>query len=224
MAERKIRVMLVDDHRIFREGVASLFGAESAIEICCMASNGTEALRQLQTHEPEVVLLDLTMPEMGGLPFLKELKKLNNPPRVLILSMHSEAAFISEAIASGAHGYVCKDETDGPELQEAILQVASGETWFGKSVQQLMQQQFLAGIQPKKHQISEKPGLEVLSKREIEILRMVMEGMSNQEIADLTFVSIRTVETHKNNIMTKLQIKNTVELVKYAIRNRFFEV
>lgn len=224
MTDGKIRIMLVDDHRIFREGVASLFGSESPIEICCMAPNGKEALRQLQIHEPDVVLLDLSMPEMGGLPFLKELKKLNNPPKVLVLSMHADAGFITEAIATGASGYVCKDDTDGPELQEAIQAVAAGETWFGKSVQQLMQQQFLAGVQPKKYQLNEQPGLEVLSKREIEILKMVMEGMSNQEIADATFVSIRTVETHKNNIMTKLQIKNTVELVKYAIRSRFFEV
>ncbi len=224
MNSSKVRVMLVDDHRIFRDGVASMFGEDAPIIVCCNASNGSEALQLLPEFKPDVVVLDLSMPGMGGLEFLKILQKIPEAPRVLILSMHTDIPFVSEAFALGAAGYVSKVDTDGQELQEAILQVAAGKTWFGRSINSLMQQQFVAGVQPRKNVLREQPGPEVLSKRESEILRMVMEGMSNQEIADATFVSIRTVETHKNNIMTKLNLKNTVELVKYAIRNRFFEV
>jgi DNA-binding NarL/FixJ family response regulator len=163
------------------------------------------------------------MPEMGGLEFLKEVRHRKPFPAILILSMHSDIEFITEAIASGARGYVSKGDTDKEELREAIRAVHNGEEYYGKSIRHMMQQQFIAGYKPAEPDESKK-GFEKLTRREKEILKMVMEGFSNQEIANSTFVSIRTVETHKNNIMTKLNLKNTVELVKYAIKNQFFDL
>jgi len=219
-----IRVLLVDDHRIFRDGIVSMFSQSQEVEIAGLASNGSEAIAKNEQLKPDLIILDLSMPGTGGLEFMKLVRQSGNLPHVLILSMHSDIAFVTEALANGAKGYVCKEETDKEELLEAIKTIARGEEYFGKSIRALMQKQFMAGVANKPEDANREPGLEVLSKRESEILKLVMEGMSNQEIADSFFVSIRTVETHKNNIMTKLNLKNTVELVKYAIRNRFFEL
>lgn len=219
-----IRVLLVDDHRIFRDGIVSMFSQSQEVEITGLASNGTEAVAKNEQLKPDVIILDLSMPGAGGLEFLKLVRQTGKLPHVLILSMHSDIAFVTEALANGAKGYVCKEETDKEELLEAIKTIAGGEEYFGKSVRDLMQKQFIIGVAGRSEAGIGEPGLEVLSKRETEILKLVMEGLSNQEIADAFFVSIRTVETHKNNIMTKLNLKNTVELVKYAIRNRFFDL
>lgn len=220
----KIRVLLVDDHRIFRDGIVSMFSNSSEVSIVGLASNGQEALERLAELKPDVIILDLSMPGTSGLDLLKLLQESAARPEVLILSMHSDIAFVTEALSSGAQGYVCKEDTDKEELMEAIKTISKGEAYFGKSIRNLMQQQFVAGANIYESRQKNEPGLEVLSKREREILKLVMEGMSNQEIADTSFVSIRTVETHKNNIMTKLNLKNTVELVKYAIRYKLFEI
>ncbi len=219
----KIRVLLVDDHRIFRDGVVSMFERSEDIIVAGLASNGKEALAEMEELKPDVVVLDLSMQEMGGLEFLRILKAIPDKPEILILSMHSDLEFVTEALSLGARGYVCKEDTDMAELEKAIRKVYQKREYFGKTIHNLMQQRFLSHIKsssPNEHE----PGIELLTKREREILKMVMEGMSNQEIAERTFVSIRTVETHKNNIMTKLNLKNTVELVKYAIRKRFFDL
>jgi len=217
-----IRVLLADDHRIFRDGIASMLKDVEDIETVAMASNGHETLELIARESPDVVILDLSMPEMNGFEVLKLLKETDKKPSVVILSMHTDGAWIAEAIALDAKGYICKEDTEKGELLEAIRMVATGNTYFGPAVQRTMHEQSVAVLAS--NPANGEPGLEVLSRRETEILRMVLEGMSNKEIADGSFVSIRTVETHKNNIMTKLNLKNTVELVKYAIRKRFFEI
>jgi DNA-binding NarL/FixJ family response regulator len=222
MNNKPISVLLADDHRIFRDGIASMLKDIGDIQPIGMASNGNEALELIERDTPDVVILDLSMPEMNGFEVLKRLKEMEVKPGIVILSMHTDLAWIKEAMALGANGYICKEDTEKGELLEAIREVAAGNTYFGPSVQRTMHEQLGNGASGKSN--AGEPGLEVLSKREIDILRQVMEGMSNPEIADASFVSIRTVETHKNNIMTKLNLKNTVELVKYAIRKRFFEV
>jgi DNA-binding NarL/FixJ family response regulator len=224
MEEMSIKVMVVDDHRIFRDGIISMFEHDNGIEIIGLASNGREALEKLMVMSPDVILLDLTMPVMGGIDLLKSMQGQASGPETLVMSMHADLAYVTEVIASGAKGYVCKADIDRHELQEAIISVSRGETYFGRSIRLLMEQQFITGITSSETPGHLEPGLEVLSKREREMLKMVMEGMSNQEIAESTFVSIRTVETHKNNIMIKLNMKNTVELVKYAIRHHFFDL
>ncbi|MFO7722408.1 MAG: response regulator transcription factor [Bacteroidales bacterium] len=224
MKSNPVRVLLVDDHRIFRDGIVSMFQVTGEVDIAGLASNGTEAIQQIHTLKPDVVVLDLSMPGIGGLEVLRSARNAAHRPGFLVLSMHTDIAFVKEALSSGARGYICKEDTDRTELLEAIKTVAQGGSYFGKTIRDLMQQQFVTGLTTPGDINDDEPGLEVLSRRETEILKLVMEGMSNQEIADANFVSIRTVEAHKNNIMTKLNLKNTVELVKYAIRHKFFEV
>lgn len=224
MPKEVLKILLVDDHRIFRDGIESMFRQSNEVKIAGLASNGAEALERITELDPDVVLLDLSMPGMSGLEFLTEVAKLKHMPEILVLSMHSDIDFVTEALSLGARGYISKEDTDRDELLEAIKAVASGKSYFGKPIRNLMQEQFMTGVNPQKNYAAHEPGPDVLSKRETEILKMVIEGMSNQEIAEASFVSIRTVETHKNNIMTKLSLKNTVELVKYAIRHRFFDL
>lgn len=219
-----INVLLVDDHRIFRDGIVSMFDGSEDIEITGLASSGDEALKMILKINPDVMILDLSMPGKGGLEVLKNIQKLDQKPEVLVLSMHSDIEFVKETVSAGARGYVCKEDTNKEELINAIKAVFAKQTYFGSTVKKFMQQQFVDNIAGDANKNNISPGLETLSKREREILKMVMEGMSNQEIADSSFVSIRTVETHKSNIMTKLNLKNTVELVKYAIKNRFFDL
>ncbi len=224
MTDKTIKVLLADDHRIFRDGIASMFRGSEAISITGMASNGVEVLGMMDTLKPDVIVLDISMPVMGGFELLRKIRNIDNRPLVLILSMHSDIAYVTEALAAGANGYICKEDTSKDELIEAVKSITTGETYFGRSVKQQLEKQFVTGATSVGKQNGAQPGPEVLSKRETEVLRMVMEGLSNQEIADATYVSIRTVETHKTNIMTKLNIKNTVELVKYVIRHKFFEI
>lgn len=222
MSESKIRVLLADDHRIFRDGIGSMLQDVTDILLIGMASNGLEAMELLVQKTPDVLILDLSMPDMNGFEVMRQIRNRESKPGILILSMHHEQAWVKEALVLGALGYISKEDTEKEELLEAIRAVAAGNTYFGPAVQQAIQSRKTEADAG--HITMNEPGLEVLSKRETEILRKVMEGMSNQEIADALFVSIRTVETHKNNLMTKLNLRNTVELVKYAIRKKFFEI
>ncbi len=222
-AQESISVLIVDDHRIFRDGIASMLHDVKEITIAGLASNGVEALGMIPSYRPDVIILDLSMPVMGGLDLMNRLQKLDYQPKVLVLSMHIDQPFVDEALTAGANGYLCKENTDKKELMEAIYTVNDGETYLGYTIREQMAKNEQSGKQ-KGNKSAKAEGLSLLSKRETEVLQMIMKGMSNQEIADATFVSIRTVETHKSNIMNKLNLKNTVELVKYAIKNHFFEI
>lgn len=223
MSSESIKVILVDDHQIFRDGVLSMFEGNLDISVIGLASDGEEAIKLSKELDPDVVMIDISMPGISGLEAIKEILKHNPDIGVLVLSMHTEEVYIAEALGSGARGYLPKQDTTKSELETAIKKIYSNEEYFGKSVEKIMQKRFLNDA--KGESISDlKSNLSNLTKREKEILRLVMEGMSNQEIADRLFVHIRTIETHKTNIMSKLQLKNTVELVKYAIKSKFFEI
>jgi len=221
----RISVLIVDDHRIFRDGIASMFHDTDGITIAGLASNGVEALGMIPSFRPDVVILDLSMPLMGGLELLRKIRNADMAsPRILILSMHTDPVYVMEALDAGAHGYVCKESTSREELLEAIRTLVQGESYLGVPVRQILQRHAAEKMAKATEKEEKQPGIDLLSKRETEVLRLILEGLSNQEIAKATFVSIRTVETHKNNIMNKLSIKNSVELVKYAIKNNFFEI
>jgi DNA-binding NarL/FixJ family response regulator len=220
-----ISVLIVDDHRIFRDGIASMFHGTDGITIAGLASNGVEALGMIPSFRPAVVILDLSMPLMGGLELLRKIQHTPEAsPRMLILSMHTDPVYVSEALDAGAHGYVCKESTSREELLEAIKVLMQGETYLGPGVKKILEESAEEKKAKGQGRREKLPDTDLLSKRETEVLRLILEGLSNQEIAEATFVSIRTVETHKNNIMNKLNIKNSVELVKYAIKNNFFEI
>jgi DNA-binding NarL/FixJ family response regulator len=212
----KIRLILVDDHQLVRTGIANLLAGEPAFEIIGEASDAKELFDLLKKEEPDVAVLDIALPGLSGIEITKMLHRDYPGIRILILSMHTSEEFIFNAINSGARGYLPKN-TSRRELIEAIFAVQRGEEYFAESISNVILKSY---IKKAKSDGTEAENREnQLSKREIEVLRLFAEGMTNQEIADKLFISIRTVESHKNHIMARLELKTTVDLVKFAIRN-----
>jgi DNA-binding NarL/FixJ family response regulator len=199
-------VILADDHTIVREGVALLLAPE--VHLVAMVSNGRELLDSAREHKPDVVVADLTMPGMGGIEALRAHRNEGGTCRFVILTVHADAAIAAEAIRAGASAYVVK-EAAGEELLQAIRQAASGRTYLSPMVSGDVVQRLAQG--------TPSPA-EALSPRQREVLRLLAEGHRVKEIAGELGLSVRTVETHKYEIMHLLGIDNTVELVKFAIR------
>jgi DNA-binding NarL/FixJ family response regulator len=212
----KIRLILVDDHQLVRTGIANLLMGEPGFEIIGEAADANDFFELLKQSQPEIAILDIALPGMSGIEITKKLHNDYPGIRILILSMHTSEEFIFNAINSGARGYLPKN-TSRKELIEAIYAIHRGEEYFAESISNVILKSYI------KKAKSDSPDAEnnesLLSKREIEVLRLFAEGMTNQEIADKLFISIRTVESHKNHIMARLELKTTVDLVKFAIRN-----
>jgi len=202
----KPRAILADDHAIVREGLALLLTTE--VDLVATASNGPELIEAVHRLQPDVVIADLTMPVLGGLDALRALRADGNLCRVVILTVHADPAIAAEAIRAGAHGYVVK-EAAGEELVQAIRQALAGRTYVSPLVSGDVLQRLAQGIPS--------PG-EALTARQREVLRLLAEGRRVKEIAAELRLSVRTVETHKYEIMHLLRIDNTADLVKFAIR------
>ena len=203
----RIKVLLVDDHQIIIDGLKSLLNNSDEISIAAEANNGREALRILDILEIDVVLMDIDMPVMNGIDALKEIGKQSFGVKVIILSMHNEAGMIKSLIEIGAKGYLLKSCAQS-ELIEAIRKVASGQSYFSTEVT-------LSLLNPTQ---SNQP-TELLTERETEIIKLIAEGFSNKEIGSKLFISHRTVDTHRTNLMKKLDVSNIAGLISYAIRN-----
>jgi DNA-binding NarL/FixJ family response regulator len=209
-----IRIILTEDHQILRDGVKALI-ASGNIEITGEASSGAELLNILQTQRPDIILMDISLPDISGIELTREISNRYPEIKVLILSMYTDENFINQAIKAGAKGYLHKNTTR-EEMLIAIETVYSGKDFFSDNISKIILKSY---IDKAKQNTVEVPNpYEVLSKREIEILKMFAEGLINKEIADKLFISVRTVESHKNHIMQKLNLKTQVELVKYAIK------
>ena len=212
----KIRLILVDDHQLVRAGIANLLTGEPGCEIIGEAADAKELFEILKHSQPDIAILDIALPGMSGIEITKKLHNDYPGIRILILSMHTSEEFIFNAINSGARGYLPKN-TSRKELIEAIYAIHRGEEYFAESISNVILKSYIKKAKSDVPDDENKEGL--LSKREIEVLRLFAEGMTNQEIADKLFISIRTVESHKNHIMARLELKTTVDLVKFAIRN-----
>ncbi len=219
---KKIQVLLVDDHKIFRDGILSLFSDAKEIEIIDVASNSNEALQKIRNQKPDVVIMDISMPEISGIEIIKQIKEENISSKILVLSMHTKEEYVFNAIRAGANGYLPKEETSKEELFKAIKKIIAGKEYFSNSISTIMQKYFLR--KAKNNENDSVKDYEQLTKREKEVLKLVIEGLSNIEIADKLFVNIRTIETHKHNLLQKLKIKNTIELVKFALKNNILEI
>lgn len=217
----KIKVILVDDHQIVRDGIKALIAGEREIDIIGEASGGSELLDLLKVKEPHVLLMDINMPDISGIDLARTIYSDYPGIRVLMLSMHISEEFIFNAIEAGVKGYLPKTTTR-QELVEAIKSIANGGEYFNNTVSDILLKSYIRKTQSGSRDKDERHIQ--LTKRELEIIKLYAEGMSNQEIADKLFISIRTVESHKNNIMNKLELKSTVDLVKYAIRNNIVSV
>ena len=211
----RINLLLVDDHPLVIEGIKTLLRTDAAVRVVAQAGSGAEALRRLREHpEVDVVLLDLHMPQMSGVELTQRIRAEHPGVRILALSMFHDHSTVTQVLEAGGLGYLLKN-TSKAELSAAIADVAAGRTHFSQEVgQTLLQNLEVPG------QRNGAAALVELTPREREILRLVAEEKSNQTIAEALFISERTVETHRKNILTKTNCKSVVGLIQYAIKHK----
>lgn len=214
----KVRVVLADDHELFREGMKAVLAREDTIEVVGEAATGGRAVELCLQLHPDVAILDIAMPEMNGLIATKTIKKVCEDTRVLILSMLMDEDAVAQALNDGANGYVLKDSAI-EELLIAIKAVMKGDTYLSPKVATLVVRQLITGKEGGKTKV-----LDFLSTREQEIVQLIAEGKSTKDIAEHLFLSPKTVENHRANIMRKLDIQDIPSLVKFAIRARLTEL
>jgi two-component system response regulator NreC len=209
----RLRILLGDDHTLVRQGLRKILEEQPAWEIVGEASDGHEVVRQTESLEPDVVVLDIGMPRLNGIDVSKQITRRFPDVGILILSMHSEEAYITQAMKAGARGYLLKDSAD-TELIRAVSAVAAGKSYFSPAVARVMLDDYVRHLNKKG--IVDR--FETLSEREREIFQLIAEAHTTKEIADLLSVSPSTVETHRAHILQKLDVHNTAELVLYAVR------
>lgn len=211
---KTIHILLADDHAILRAGLHSLLDDQADMEVVGEAKNGGDALELAESLRPDVILLDLAMPGLGGLEALPLLRQRAPAVRILILTMHDDETYLREALASGANGYILKKAIDS-ELRDAIRAVARGETYIHSS----LTHKLLGDILPNQPSAeSETDVWDSLSEREFEVLRLVALGHTNAEIADVLSISTKTVETYRARGMEKLNLHTRAELVRVALK------
>lgn len=208
----KIRVLLVEDHAIVCKGLRSLLEGKAEIEVVGEAKDGKEAIEKVEKLIPDVVLMDIAMPILNGLEATRQIKKQIPKVKVLILSMYANEDYIFHALQAGASGYVVKQASPA-ELVSAIHDVYRGESFLSSPISKKV----VNGYIQQANAINKKNNYDRLTTREREILQLIAEGYSTREIAKLLYISVKTVETHRTNLMCKLDIHNTVKLTKYAI-------
>lgn len=211
-----IRVLVVDDHAILREGIRSLLERYDDITVVGEAGNGIEALAQVEALRPDIVLMDLAMPEMNGLEATRRLRQSHPEVKVLILTQHDNQEYIAPALQAGAAGYILK-RAGGRELIAAIRHVHEQGAFLEPEVAREVIREYAAGGAGNAAPIAR------LTEREREVLRLVVEGKSNKEIAQLLVISPKTASVHRTNIMEKLGVRNSAELVRYALENHLVE-
>lgn len=207
-----IRVLLADDHKIVREGLRSLLEKEPDFDVIAMADNGRMAVQLAGKLMPDVAVIDIAMPEMNGIEATRRILCDNSEIKILTLSMHSARRFVTEALAAGAKGYLLKD-CASEELVRAIRIVAANETYLSPKVAELIVKDYMKRLPE-----SMLPADSLLSTREREVLQLIAEGRCTKEIAFTLGISVKTAETHRQQIMKKLNLHSVAELTRYAIR------
>jgi two-component system, NarL family, response regulator NreC len=207
----KIRVLIADDHAILRSGLRMLIEAQPDMTVVAEAENGNEAIRLTREISPAVVILDVTMPEKGGLHSIRDILKENSSIRILLLTMHEEPAFLRTALAAGASGYVLKKSVDA-DLLSAIRAVSKGRVYVDSELATTL----VVDAVPERAR-SENQHSEVLSKRELQVLKLVAEGFSSREISEQIFIGTKTVETYRGRFAEKLGLKSRADIVRYAL-------
>lgn len=205
-----IRILIADDHAIVREGLRGLIASESGMELVGEAADGVEAVAKARALQPDVILLDLVMPRMSGLEAIAELKRDESAARILVLTSFADDDKVLAAIKAGALGYLLKDSSP-EELLDAIRQVYRGEASLHPTIARKLMQELR---QPPQLPLAEQP----LTEREVEVLRLVARGLSNQEISEALVVSERTVRNHVSNILEKLHLANRTQAALYALK------
>jgi DNA-binding NarL/FixJ family response regulator len=207
-----VKILIVDDHSLVREGLRALLSSQPDFEVCGEATGITEARRLIASTEPNVVIVDLSLPDGNGIELVKELKARGDEIKVLVLSMHDESLFAERALRAGARGYLGKHEASRTVI-EAVRTVLAGKLYFSaRLTEQMMHRAFgvSTGL--------ERSPLELLSDREIEVFELIGQGLTVRQIAARLELSPKTVETHREHIKEKLAVKNTTELVRHAVQ------
>ena len=209
----RIRVLIADDHAILRTGLRMLINAQPDMTVLAEAQDGREAIRKAQESSPDVVILDITMPNLGGLNAISEIVKISDTIRVLLLSMHEEPAYVRTALTAGASGYVLKKSVDA-DLLSAIRAVHKGRTYVDSElanslVRHAFPEHRLSATDPDQKR--------TLSERELEVLKLVAEGFSSREIAERIYVSTKSVETYRGRFAEKLGLRSRADVVRYAL-------
>lgn len=209
----KYRVLLGDDHALVRHGLRKILEERGACDVVAEVGDGREAIRLALDLTPDVAVLDVGMPLLNGIDATEQIVRRVPATRVLILSMHSEEAYVTRAIQAGATGYLLKDSA-GKELLQAVASVAAGDAFFSPAIARVMLDDYVKRIA--EGQLADR--FDTLSAREREIFQLLAEARTNKEVAQLLDISLMTVETHRSRILQKLDIHNTAELVLYAVR------
>lgn len=213
----KTRIIVVDDHQLVLDGLASIVKEIEEIDLLATASNGKEGLKLVEVLKPDLILTDIDMPIMNGIEFTTILKRDFPEIKVIVLTMHSEPSLTKKLMELGADGYLLKN-ADCKELVEGVLKVASGKSYFSAAVTQSLLNDGKV-VTSSFASETETVILSRLTSREIEILKAIAEGYSNKEIGDKLFISHRTVDTHRTNLMKKLEVHNIAGLIKFAIKS-----
>ena len=212
------RLVLADDHAMFRQGIKKILEENGDLEVIGEASDGLELLNLLKKITPDAVILDISMPTIRGIEATREIKSVHPEIKILILTMHKRKEYLYHCLSAGAEGYLLKEDAD-TELYAAIKKVQEGGVYISPILSEDLTDDFVQMCRGDLKVPSDK-----LTSREREVVKLIAEGKKNREIADLLCISIRTVENHRANIMRKLKLKNTSELVKYAIRKKYVGV
>lgn len=201
-----IKVLLVDDHPMVRDGIMSCLAFYDDVEVIGTANNGSEAITQLRSLTPDVIMMDISMPDLNGIDATEQILEISPHSKILIFSMHDNAEYITNAVQAGASGYILKN-TDADEVYLAITQVAQGRRYFGENIAQIL-------LSKPTH-----PEAARLTTREQTVLSYLAQGLSSKQIAEQTHISVRTVDAHRRNIKAKLQLDTVAEMIRYAVEH-----
>jgi DNA-binding NarL/FixJ family response regulator len=214
-----VKILIADDHEVMRHGVRNLLTAQSGWEICGEAASGREALQMIEAHEPQVAILDLSMPGLNGMDAARQVRKSLPDTKIIIFTMHETEDLVREVFRSGAHGYVLKSDA-GTHLVAAVQAVLEGRHFCSSKLSECIFQGFLRAANGEPLEVSPE---DALTPREREIVQLLSEGQSNKEVAAILGISVKTAETHRAGIMRKLRLNAFSDLVRYAIRNHIIE-
>ncbi len=204
----KLRIIIADDHTLVRAGLVTLMARMNEVEVVGEANNGREAVRMVRDLNPDIALMDIAMPELNGLEAADRVHRDSPKTRVIILSMHANEEYVAQALKAGASGYLLKDAAT-TELEMALKAVAQGQFYLSPSISRQVVDSYLHGGPT---------GLDLLSPRQREILQLIAEGKSTRDIAEALHLSVKTIETHRAQLMERLDIHDTAGLVRYALR------
>jgi DNA-binding NarL/FixJ family response regulator len=210
--EQKYHIFIVEDHQLFREGLKSMLNTRDDVEIVGEAEDGLEAVRQIRKAKPDLVLLDLSMPKMGGISVMKEVKRELPATRILALTIHESDQYVLEAFDAGTDGYCIKDASR-QELMIAVDSVLQGKPYISPGISDQVIEGYLSG----RKRLKKESNWDTITQREREVLKLLAEGYTNKDIADFLHISIKTVEKHRANLIGKLDLHNVAQLTTYAI-------